>query len=72
MYHRDLTPPTDVLNCPVCKNILDYRLRSESVFSYCEECRTRFFFAPNESIPSAALPDSLNKKHGCGCGRCNR
>lgn len=69
---KDLTPPTEALKCPVCKGIIDYRLRSEHTFAYCEECKTRFFYPANASIPTAATPDSLNKKRGCGCGHCSR
>jgi len=65
----------ETLRCPVCKHIVDHRDKSKSIFAYCKECKTTFFYGAGETIPSSAVPDSsldCTKKSNCGCGRCGR
>lgn len=71
----EFTPKVkETLRCPVCKHIIEHRDKGQSLFTYCKECKTTFFFEGSESIPSSAVPDSklCSKKNNCGCGRCGR
>jgi len=61
------------VQCPVCKTILEYRYPDAKLWTYCQECKSDFYFPPNKERPTKATPDSLkHHTNKCGCGRCGK
>ena len=57
-------------HCPVCKHQLDWRFPDESLWTYCKECKVKFFYSPNNRVPTIACPDSLQRGKKCNCSQC--
>lgn len=66
-------PEEHSIYCPVCNTLLGTKHTITVKSFHCNDCKATYWFYPNDSKkPKAVLDKELNKKKGCGCGRCNR
>ncbi len=61
---------TELVSCPVCKDALGKRVKTECFIITCVECNQVWMWAAKAKAPKPIVKQKA--KNECGCGRCGR